>query len=106
MPRLKHDRPGLTYACPACDRGGQLYERTGNGNATDHPERPFKCERCGVAVQYAIERAKKGSAGDKGIGQKTLGYENGPRQRKAQRVEAYNPEDVGLNPMGVRGGAD
>lgn len=101
MPRLRHDRPGLTYACPACDRGGQLYERTGNGNATDHPDRPFKCEHCGAAVRYAIERSKKGQS----LGQQqTLDDAQGPK-RMVDKLRAYNPEDVGLNPVGVRGGA-
>jgi len=100
MPRLKHDRPGLTFACPACDRGGQLYERTGNGNATDHPDRPLRCENCGVAVFYAIERPMKNRSMGR---QQTLADAQGPR-RIVDKLQAYDPEDIGLNPIGVRGG--
>lgn len=61
MPRLNHDRPGMAYACPACDRA-EIYERTGNGNAKEHPDRPFRCENCCVVLQYVIERPKKNAA--------------------------------------------
>lgn len=103
--RLKHERPGVTYACPACDNAS-LYRRTGD-NVQDHPDRPFKCEGCGVALFYVIIRAKKNGQGRAELPkQRTLGYENGPRQRSDRDLEAMAPEDAGLCPIGVRGGAD
>lgn len=100
MPRLKHDRPGVTYACPACD-GTTIYERTGNGNATDHPDRPFRCESCSVVLQYVIERPKKGS----GRGQSTLPEHRPRRSLTSRELAALAPEDLGLSPIGARGGA-
>lgn len=55
MPRLRHDEPGMVYACPACDTA-PVYLRTGNGNTSNHSERPFRCEGCGVATYYVVER--------------------------------------------------
>lgn len=106
MPRLKHDHPGMTYACPACD-STCIYERTGNGNTSDHPERPYRCENCSVVLTYIIERPKKNAEGRAELPkQRTLGYENGPRQRKDRDLDAVAPEEMGLSPIGVRGGAD
>jgi len=102
VPRISHDKPGVTYACPACD-STCIYQRTGNGNTSDHPERPYRCENCSVVLTYIIARPKKN--GKELQKQRTLGYENGPRQRTARELEAINPEDVGLSPIGVRGGA-
>lgn len=102
MPRLKHDRPGLTYACPACDNT-VIYERVGNGNASDHPDRPFRCEGCGVTLKYVISRPKKGH------GDEPQTYLPGFRQRRnfpARELAALGPEDVGLTPVGVRRGGD
>lgn len=104
MPRMKHDRPGLTYACPACD-ATTIYIRTGNGNCTNHPERPYSCEKCGVALTYVIERPRKNREGRGELPkQQTLGFENGPRQRRDRDVNAIAPEDMGLSPIGVRSG--
>lgn len=104
MPRLNHDRPGMTYSCPACDKP-TIYERTGNGNTSNHPERPYSCENCGVALKYVIERPKKGH-----YGKERQTYLPGMRQRRdetARELSAKGPEDVGLSPIGARpGGAD
>lgn len=100
MPRLRHDRPGMTYACPACDRGGGVYERAGNGNATDHPDRPYRCEKCGVAFTYAIERPKKDHSLDTDRQQRLADdYGTNP-----SAVNAFTPENVGLSPIGARRG--
>lgn len=107
MPRLTHERPGMTYACPACDTGGVIYEKANpNSNACKHPGRPYRCESCKTSLTYIIQRPKKNGGGSRNASQKTLGYENGPRQRTDRKLAAVKPEDVGLSPIGVRGGAD
>lgn len=104
MPRLEHKKPGITYACPACDRT-TIYERKTTREGTEHPDRPYRCECCGVCLNYVIERPKKNAEGFAELPkQQTLGYENGPRQRKADDLSAYSPEDLGLSPVGVRSG--
>ena len=112
MPRLKHDRPGMTYACPGCD-GTVIYERTGNGNTSNHPDRPYACQNagCGIAFQYVIERPKRqncaGNIPSSGADhQRTLAADRSPNKQTRDRLRATNPEDVGLSPIGVRGGAD
>lgn len=102
MPRLSHDKPGLTYACPACDKTS-IYQRTGNGYAADHPDRPFKCEECSVALHYVIERPKKGTKFEQ---QSTLPGQGQRRSLTSREISAMEPEDFGLSPIGVRGGAD
>lgn len=101
MPRLTHDRPGYTFACPACNETN-IYERTGNGNATDHPDRPFRCERCSVCLLFVIERPVLGTPPDE---QTTLPIEEPDRKRIDRLLSARGPEDFGLDPIGVRGGS-
>ena len=98
MPRLRHERDGRVYACPACDGTG-LYERTGNGNATNHPERPYRCEDCGVALQYVIERPSKDP---RKTGQTTLGESPEKREFLARELEARSPDELGLSAIGER----
>lgn len=56
MPRLRHDDPDMTYACPCCNRGGNVYERTGNGHPTKDADRPFRCQKCSDTFTVVIER--------------------------------------------------
>lgn len=62
MPRLTHDDPSMTYACPCCNRGGNVYEREGNGNACD--DRPFRCQKCSDTFTVVIERPTRDLEGD------------------------------------------
>jgi len=56
MPTLTHDDESMTYACPCCGQGGEVYERTGNGNPTKDPDRPFRCGKCSDTFTVVIER--------------------------------------------------
>lgn len=100
MPRLTHDRPGMTYVCPACDRA-DVYERTGNGNATKHPERPYRCNQCQTPLHYVVERPKKNQGTTP---QKTLAVQSYRKEPMARELGVLSPEDVGLAPFGVRSG--
>lgn len=101
MARIRSDRTGYTYACPACDRT-TIYEREGRGNTSDYPDRPYRCEDCGVVLQYIIERPKKrlavsGQTALPGIGERRDTI-------LSRELAAKAPEDLGLSPIGVRGG--
>lgn len=99
MPGLTNDRPGMVYCCPACDSAGCIYHRSGNGNTQAHPERPFRCQECGVTLEYVVERPNKNPRSG---GQKTL---TGPRWTEAitaHELAARSPEELGLSALGER----
>jgi len=57
MPRLTHPLPQLVYACPECDRAGDVYRQT---DETD------VCHNCGATDIEPVERVSRGegSGGD------------------------------------------
>lgn len=101
MPRLRSQRKGYTFACPACD-STVVYEREGRGNTPDDPDKPYRCENCSTTLLYVIERPKKQKHW---IGQQKLPNSR-PENRRytARELSAKGPEDLGLSPIGVRSG--
>jgi len=100
MPRMEHEKDGYTYACPACDCA-PIYERVGRCYNGDPPEQPYRCETCGVELKYVIVRPKK----QKGLrGQQKL-TKASDSPTPARELEVKAPEDLGLEPIGVRGGS-
>lgn len=75
MPRVSHDDPDRVLACRHCDHAGDIYQRTGNGNAhVGDPEAEFRCQKCGATFDEPVDRparewkpgAKNSEAGQNG----------------------------------------
>jgi len=74
--RMRHDKDGMTYACPECDRGGNVYLRVADPDPRGETADKYdcRCEVCGamfdvqVAVWWAGRRpvgsSRTGARGD------------------------------------------
>lgn len=64
MPRVTHEETDRVLACPDCDGAGDLYKRTGNGNAyVGDVEEPYRCQKCGATFSEPVDRPAKGVTG-------------------------------------------
>lgn len=52
-PRHTHPDDDQTYACPECDRAGQVYEREHQNREYDHR---YTCHDCGATFDAPVER--------------------------------------------------
>jgi hypothetical protein len=53
VPRLTHSADDRTYACPACDAGGDVYERVGDEVSADDR---YACHKCGASFGTPVDR--------------------------------------------------
>ena len=57
MTILRSDKEGYTIACPECDKGGNVYERQGNGNThAGDADMPYICGKCSATFKNYTER--------------------------------------------------
>lgn len=77
--RLTHEEDGIVIACPECDEGGKVYERTGVNTYAGNPDDPYHCGNCGSTFEEYVDREDKRA-------------EHGT----PAKYEHLSPEDVGL----------
>lgn len=95
VPCLKSDKPDHTIACIHCDKGGDVYERTGNGYShAGNPEDRYYCGKCGNSANEVNERERYAKPGipDSPNEAPTRGF--------AKKLWDADPEDLGLSPIG------
>lgn len=74
MPRLNAPTETRVIACPECDSAGNVYERTGGGEAwAGDPDMPYHCQRCGATFEEYVERDRKPQVSGSEAGQTGLG---------------------------------
>lgn len=76
--RLVNDKEGRVYACPECDKAGDITVRRADNTYAGDPDAPYACGKCSATFEEPVDREKK-------IG--------GPGPRYAD----LSPEDLGLD---------
>lgn len=91
MPKHHHPEDGMVYACPACDRAGNLYRREGQSNAKDDSK--YRCRECLTSFDEVVERESQAT---------TDNAPTGPRSGVGARIAdpKVGPENLGLSPTG------